>query len=912
MTASPGETTSASVHGAPPGATAGDEATVLRPHPLEPATTLVGRGHEVESLLSTVSALRELYRRVGWVSGEQGIGKTAVLAEMVREWNLRSAPATAFYWSFARDRSVEHWLRAITGGSAGDATKFAVEFNELRASLSRILAERTQTLLVLDAVEQVSGDDRRRLLDILSDVTGSYTGASIVLASREAIVMASREALGDALGFSELHLAPLAPDDVEELIRRTVSDPRFSRGPSDPFSDRARERALASGGLLADLSGGNPAVLLALLGLFAMGITAEEIREQFARKDGTLSPLSVMEYQLADPPFYDVREVRGLVESAGASVADGNFDAAMQDAERALGIAEQIGMSRPVGGELIARSLEAIGMIQLRMGNREEGTRQLQRALRTAAEAGASSLVQSLQDFLDETSPSLGDPVVQAVFHVYGRLSGVGYRTWARQQANELQLEGSVQNLPDGRIRVTASGPQSRVDALEQRLRVGPGMATVTRVTREGVNVASAGADVFLSYASVDREVATRLAELLEGEGMSVYVDQASLQGSDAWREALDAALDRARCVVMLLSRASVASDWVLRESRRGLQRQVLVPVLLERGVPLPVELKEMAVGDLSEWDRSADAGQFRELLSAIVRVVGGEPGHEANAPPTEDMAQDVSAEDPSQSQGADVPPAAPPAFELASLDLGDVDGPGWVQLAAATFRMGSSDGEDREQPVHVVGCSAFRIARFPVTNRQYERFLKVTSGTPPSHWEGGRLPRGTEEHPVTNVSWHDAADFCAWLSQLVSTRAGGMVLLPTEAQWEFAARGVEGRRYPWGDAPPALMRANFGGQRDGITPVNAHPAGVTPSDIWDMAGNAWEWCRDWYGPYPSETVEDPTGAPKGTVRVIRGGSYRSESGKLRAAYRANRPPDEIFDRCGFRVVWQADRPVAP
>jgi formylglycine-generating enzyme required for sulfatase activity len=70
------------------------------------------------------------------------------------------------------------------------------------------------------------------------------------------------------------------------------------------------------------------------------------------------------------------------------------------------------------------------------------------------------------------------------------------------------------------------------------------------------------------------------------------------------------------------------------------------------------------------------------------------------------------------------------------------------------------------------------------------------------------------------------------------------------------------------------------------------------------MTGNAWEWCRDWYGPYPSETVEGPTGAAKGTVRVIRGGSHRSEAGKLRAAYRANRPPNEVFDRCGFRIVW--------
>ncbi len=310
----------------------------------------------------------------------------------------------------------------------------------------------------------------------------------------------------------------------------------------------------------------------------------------------------------------------------------------------------------------------------------------------------------------------------------------------------------------------------------------------------------------------------------------------------------------------------------------------------------------------------------FATLLSAIVRVVGVQSAAEP-APAGWETRREAPGSTPAPtlpmtashrsapntappSSVADETSGATPPFDLDTLDLTDVDGPAWVQLAAATFTMGSSDGEERERPEHVVGCSAFRMSRFPVTNRQYEVFLKHTGLTAPEHWRGGRLPPGTRDHPVTNVTWDDAAAFCSWLTSQIVSRTGGTVLLPTEAQWEFAARGTEGRRYPWGDEPPSRERANFGRQTSEHGPVNAHPAGATPTGIWDMAGNAWEWCRDWYGAYPSETVEDPIGAARGIVRVIRGGSHQSEPAKLRAAYRANRPPKDVFDRGGFRVVW--------
>lgn len=901
------------------------------------APWFVGREREIESIMAATDSRRRTHMLVrqrtrpivAWITGAEGIGKSALLAELVREWNEHFDPVAAFYWSFATDSSVDLCLRALADAASRSTMGSDADSTELRAALLGALAGRRQDLMVFDDVDALAADELRRFLDDVSLIAGSVPTTSIVLASRETIK--------SNVPASQLYLEPLARDAIEEVIRRAVRDPRFDRSFSLPFPESARDQTLASKDLFATLSGGNPAALLALLELVTMGTSVDEIRRRFARSDGSLVPISVADVRIETLRLQRPRDVDAILDRARSRAAEGNLEAAREEAEAALALTESGGAGPPPAAAALARSLDVLGRINLRMGNREEGTRQLQRALRTAYEAGATELVSELSAFLDDRAPRFDDPQVQAVLHVYGRVSGVGYRAWAQRQAQELQLEGSVQNLADGRIRVSASGPQSRVDELEHRLRTGPPGATVTRVTREGEDVATTGADVFLSYAADDREIATRIGELLEGAGLSVFLDQASLEGGDRWREALDAALDRARCIVMLLTRASVTSDWVLRESRRGLQRQILVPVLLEPNVRVPIELEKMSIHDLTTWDRSGTSPLYWNLLAAIVRVVGIDSPAPKGAGGESDVAQDVaqfategapndgvtagsepSAEDPEgraelhdigeqeHSQNADTPSDAKSPFDLDTIDLFDLNDAAWVQLPAGTFRMGASDGEERERPEHIVGLSAYRISRFPITNRHYERFLKETGLPAPQYWRGGRMPSGTRDHPVTNVTWDDAAAFCSWLTSQLGSDIAGRAELPTEAQWEYAARGPEGRRFPWGDAEPSKEHANFGRQGGGTVPVNAHPAGATPTGIWDMAGNAWEWCRDWYGAYPSETVENPPGAPRGTVRVIRGGSHQSEPAKLRAAYRANRPPKDIFDRGGFRVVWTA------
>jgi formylglycine-generating enzyme required for sulfatase activity len=230
---------------------------------------------------------------------------------------------------------------------------------------------------------------------------------------------------------------------------------------------------------------------------------------------------------------------------------------------------------------------------------------------------------------------------------------------------------------------------------------------------------------------------------------------------------------------------------------------------------------------------------------------------------------------------------------------------PEWVQMPGGLFLMG-----DREiaSPEHSVTVSPFAISRYPITNEQY--FHCVEQGTEleaPEHWQGDEPPDELLSHPVTQVSCEDAKLYCGWLASRLRELEGDEELavdLPTEAQWEYAARGGDkSRPYPWGEAEPSSKRANFGGAEGGTTPVDRYPVGATPEGVWDLAGNVWEWCRDWYADYQPESVENPEGPTSGDYRVLRGGSFGNEANLLRAAFRFSFLPEYRNLGIGFRVV---------
>ena len=230
---------------------------------------------------------------------------------------------------------------------------------------------------------------------------------------------------------------------------------------------------------------------------------------------------------------------------------------------------------------------------------------------------------------------------------------------------------------------------------------------------------------------------------------------------------------------------------------------------------------------------------------------------------------------------------------------------PEWVQIAAGEFTM----GEPRE--AHRVLLPDYVISRVPISNAQYELFVQATDHEPPENWNGKRAPRGKEMHPVVEVSWHEALAYCRWLSQVT----GKPITLPSEAEWEKAARGADdAREYPW-SGPFDAARCNVSESGfDGTTPVGIFRNGASPYGCLDMAGNVWEWTRslwskDWQKPdfaYPYEPDDqkrEDLEAGDDVRRVVRGGSWDFDRGDARCACRYGFPPGGRFDGLGFRVV---------
>jgi len=244
-----------------------------------------------------------------------------------------------------------------------------------------------------------------------------------------------------------------------------------------------------------------------------------------------------------------------------------------------------------------------------------------------------------------------------------------------------------------------------------------------------------------------------------------------------------------------------------------------------------------------------------------------------------------------------------------ASIDATPHEGIEWVEIPAGRFTMGSQVGRDNEQPVQVVSLPAFTIARYPLTNAQYARYVSATGAHPPEHWGDGRIPPGREDHPVVFVSWWEALSFCDWLGEELARQGVlGRVRLPSEAEWEYAARGGAGREYPWGNETPDENRCNFNNYVGDTTPVGAYPAGATPEGVHDLVGNVWEWSRSKWDKYPypaSQRKRDKREAGKGedTRRVLRGCSFRYSAWYARSACRGNGHPAGRHPRVGFRVV---------
>lgn len=242
--------------------------------------------------------------------------------------------------------------------------------------------------------------------------------------------------------------------------------------------------------------------------------------------------------------------------------------------------------------------------------------------------------------------------------------------------------------------------------------------------------------------------------------------------------------------------------------------------------------------------------------------------------------------------------PAVTPTPTMPSQMVSEGDGVTLVYVAAGEFMMGN-DGEgadEDERPVHVVYLDAYWIDRTEITNGLYGRCVEAGVCRAIARPREGiaELP----DHPVQGVTWVEAKAYCGWVGRR----------LPTEAEWEKAARGTDGRLYPWGNELPAGPMSNYDFLLGDVTEVGRYPEAASPYGVLDMAGNVWEWTADWYGEeyYQNSPRENPMGPESGILRVLRGGAWNTPGRVVRATNRFWAfPGRNDFD--GFRCAMTAD-----
>lgn len=235
-------------------------------------------------------------------------------------------------------------------------------------------------------------------------------------------------------------------------------------------------------------------------------------------------------------------------------------------------------------------------------------------------------------------------------------------------------------------------------------------------------------------------------------------------------------------------------------------------------------------------------------------------------------------------------------------LELTGKDGVPMVLIQAGEFTMGDDKWDADEKPVHRVYLDAYYMDKYEVTTARYGGFMQATGRDQPTKWKDVNLSTDGER-PVVGVTWHDADAYCRHYGKR----------LPTEAEWEKAARGTDGRLFPWGKEEPTRLHANFGAAWVGyetLAVVGSLEAGKSPYGIHDLAGNAWEWVADWYEMeyYKKSPDRNPTGPPRGGSKVLRGGSWYNMLYDLRSTNRNYYSPKNAYFDVGFRCVQDPPR----
>jgi formylglycine-generating enzyme required for sulfatase activity len=396
---------------------------------------------------------------------------------------------------------------------------------------------------------------------------------------------------------------------------------------------------------------------------------------------------------------------------------------------------------------------------------------------------------------------------------------------------------------------------------------------------------------IFVSHSHADDSFTEMLVADLCRSGADAWMDKTDL-GAGNFQQRISDALANCEWFVLVLSRDALASPWVVQEvdaaNRLKNQGQIRDLIFIKAG---PFEHRELPAlwGVFNIFDATSDYAAARDRT---LRAVGLSPATSAATSPV-------------------TPPTVPPRLPDLGFAVRGSQGkafilPPLVTIPAGPFLMGSDPKRDKgafenEQPQHTVTLPAYEIGRFPVTVMEYVLFMRP-SHAEPKDW---KIQFGKVMHPVVNVTWRDAVAYAAWLSE----RTGEFWRLPSEAEWEKAARGTDGRIFPWGDSFDKVRCNTSESGIKATTPVGRYSSGASPYGVQDMAGNVWEWTGSLYVPYPhtlSGKREDPNSPHN---RVLRGGSWKDAAWSARAAYRSEGVPVGVNDAGGFRVVRAVSSP---
>ena len=406
---------------------------------------------------------------------------------------------------------------------------------------------------------------------------------------------------------------------------------------------------------------------------------------------------------------------------------------------------------------------------------------------------------------------------------------------------------------------------------------------------------------IFLSYCHDDTDKMYRIRSELEGMGVSVWTDQGLKPGTLSWKKAIEVKIRAALGIVVILSPSANQSEWVERELGYASLHKIRIFPVLASGEPsesIPIELIN------AQWIDVRDDVNFSSQLQELVHAINENSGSEG-IPPQVEVEYKQQKHEPKQSQ--------------TKTDTLSLDGIEFSFIPTGSFLMGSTDENELadadEKPQHKVMIPYdYWLAQFPVSNEQYSFYVAAVGRVHPiRNW----LKK--KDYPVVKVSHRNAMEYCDWLTELLKNRLplGYVVRLPTEAEWEKAARGHDGREWPWGnqflnekqivdDDPRTGLNCHCKENDIGkILPVDAYfPQGRSPYQIGGMAGNVWEWTWSLLKPYPYDPKDDGR-ENKSTPgeKVIRGGAFDKRRESVRCACRSRLNPSYRLPSVGFRVA---------